>query len=145
MTRMAIAASFLLCGAGLAHAQSVPAGFPLDREYRGISISGFDVQRSGLTLTVRRDPKSKQAAGAGSTGCNQWTAAFVFRDCDALDVIDIVTTRKACAKARMTTEQAFITTLRSTQRWRVDGNRLILEGEAGRLLMSASAGKPTKS
>ena len=39
----------------------------------------------------------------------------------------------------MTTEEAFLTTLKSSHRWRVDGNRLIIEGEAGRLLLTGAA------
>ena len=38
----------------------------------------------------------------------------------------------------MTTEEAFLTTLKSAQRWRIDDkDRLIMEGEAARLLLTA--------
>jgi hypothetical protein len=37
----------------------------------------------------------------------------------------------------MTSEEAFLTTLKSAQRWRIDDkNRLIVEGEAARLLLT---------
>ncbi len=46
-------------------------------------------------------------------------------------------TRKLCPKPQMTAEDAFLTSLRSAKRWRVDGDRLIIEGDAARLLMKA--------
>jgi heat shock protein HslJ len=139
MMRTALGVALLVASVGSVAAQTVPAGFPLDRGYKGISISGFDVQRAGITLTVTRNAKESRVVGSGSGGCNNWSATFIFRDGDAMDVAEVVTTRRACAKAKMTTEEAFLTTLKSAHRWRVDGNRLILEGEAGRLLLTGAA------
>ena len=57
---------------------------------------------------------------------------------DQIDIMNVATTRKMCPKPRMTTEEAFLTTLKSAQRWRIDDkNRLIIEGEAARLLLTA--------
>ena len=39
---------------------------------------------------------------------------------DQIDITNIATTRKMCAKPRMTAEEAFLTTLKSAQRWRID-------------------------
>ncbi len=125
-----------------AAAQNAPRGFPLDREYKGVSISGFDVQRSGLTFKVTRDAKGGRIVAAGSGGCNAWSATLLFRDEEQFDVSEVVTTRKFCGKPKMTTEEAFMTTLKSAHRWRVDGNRLILEGEAGRLLLTSAGASP---
>jgi heat shock protein HslJ len=138
MIRTALGA-LLAMSVASAFAQTVPAGFPLDRGYKGISISGFDVQRAGITLTVTRNAKENRVVGSGSGGCNNWTATFLFREGDAMDVTEVVTTRRSCPKAKMTTEEAFLTTLKSSHRWRVDGNRLIIEGEAGRLLLTGAA------
>jgi hypothetical protein len=42
----------------------------------------------------------------------------------------------------MTTEEAFLTALKSAHRWRIDDkNRLIMEGDAARLLLTADAPK----
>jgi heat shock protein HslJ len=74
---------------------------------------------------------------SGNAGCNTWTANIALRE-DQIDIVDIATTRKMCAKPRMTSEQAFLTSLKSAQRWRVDDTgRLIMEGEAARLLLTA--------
>jgi heat shock protein HslJ len=131
----------LLSGASAVPAQDVPRGFPLDKTYRAISISGFDVQKSGLTLAVARGADGLK--GSGSAGCNKWTATVTLRD-DQIDFSEIVTTRMRCPKPRMTTEEAFLTSLKSARRWRQDGVRLILEGEAARLLLTAGAPAPEK-
>jgi heat shock protein HslJ len=48
------------------------------------------------------------------------------------------TTKKMCTKTMMTTEGAFLTTLKSAHKWRLDDKgRLIVEGEAGRLLLTS--------
>jgi heat shock protein HslJ len=120
-----------------AAAQNAPRGFPLDRPYAAISISGFDVQKKGLSLTVSRDPKG-DLRGSGSAGCNSWNAGVILGN-DQIDFTNIVTTRKLCAKPQMTAEDAFLTSLRSARRWHVDGDKLIIEGDAARLLLKAGA------
>jgi heat shock protein HslJ len=116
-----------------ASAQPAPRGFPLDKSYAAISISGFDVQNKGLGLTVSRDPKG-DLRGAGNAGCNGWSATVILRD-DQIDFTNIVTTKKMCAKPVMTAEDAFLTSLRSAKRWKVDGDKLIIEGDAARLML----------
>ena len=110
--------------------------FPLGQTFKVISISGFDVQKAGMTFTVAPEA-SNRLVGNGSAGCNSWNASVVLRD-DQIEIANIATTRKICPKPRMTSEQAFLTTLKSAQRWRIDErNRLIVEGEAARLLLTA--------
>jgi heat shock protein HslJ len=124
-----------------AAAQDVPREFPLDKSFKAISISGYDVQTRGLTFTVSRDRAGNRLVASGSTGCNNWTATVVLRE-EQIDFADLVTTKKHCGRG-MTTEEAFLTTLKSAHRWRLDGAKLILEGEAARLLLTASvADKP---
>jgi heat shock protein HslJ len=112
--------------------------FPLNASYKVISISGFDVQKMDLTLTVTKGAEGLR--GSGNAGCNNWTAGVILRE-DSIDFTGIATTRKACEKGRMTAESAFTNSLRTAQRWRFDDkNRLIIEGEAARLLLTASSG-----
>jgi heat shock protein HslJ len=109
--------------------------FPIEKPFRTISISGYDVQKIGMTLRVVRD--GGQLRAVGHAGCNDWSAVAVIRD-DQIDFTDIVTTRKFCGGPRMKSEEAFLTSLRSARRWRVDDkNRLIVEGDAARLLLTA--------
>jgi heat shock protein HslJ len=110
--------------------------FPMNTTYKAISISGFDVQKMDLTLTVSKSGDGFR--GSGSAGCNNWTAGVMLRE-DQIDFTSIATTKKMCDKGRMTAEGAFTNSLRTAQRWRFDDkNRLIIEGETARLLLTAS-------
>jgi heat shock protein HslJ len=114
-----------------------PREFPLNTTYKAISISGFDVQKMDLTLTVTKSGDGFR--GSGSAGCNNWTAGVILREDHQIDFASIATTRKMCDKGRMTAESAFTNSLRTAQRWRIDDkSRLIIEGEAARLLLSAA-------
>ena len=119
-----------------AAAQDARGAFPLGVAYKAISISGFDVQKMGLTLTVAKSGDGLR--GSGNAGCNAWTAGVILRD-DQIDFATIATTRKLCDKNRMKAEEAFTNSLRTAQRWHFDDkNRLIIEGEAARLLLTAA-------
>jgi heat shock protein HslJ len=107
--------------------------FPVGKTYEAISISGFDVQKMKMTLMIAKDAKG-DVRGTGHAGCNTWNGAAIVRG-DQIDFADIATTRKMCGKPIMTAEEAFLTSLKSAQRWRIDGERLIIEGDAARLLM----------
>jgi heat shock protein HslJ len=131
-------ALLLAVGIAPAAAQDSTRNFPLGKTFKVISISGFDVQNAGITLTITPESQSNRWVGSGHAGCNSWNAGVVIRE-DQIDIMNIATTRKMCPKPRMTTEEAFITTLRSAQRWRIDDkNRLIIEGEAARLLLTGA-------
>jgi heat shock protein HslJ len=131
--------SFLIVAVGSAAAQGTRE-FPLNTTYKAISISGFDVQKMDLTLTVTKTGDGFR--GSGNAGCNNWTAGVMLREDQQLDFAAIATTRRMCAKDRMTAESAFTNSLRTAQRWRIDDkNRLIIEGETARLLLSANTGK----
>ena len=109
--------------------------FPLDRPFKVISISGYEVAKIGMTLKVARE--AGQLRASGHAGCNGWTATAAIRD-EQIDLAEITTTKKFCGKPRMTSEEAFLTSLRSAHRWRLDDKgRLILEGDAARLLLTA--------
>ena len=113
--------------------------FPLDKSFKAISISGFDVQKAAITFTVERGRGGFR--GSGHAGCNSWTATAIIRD-DQIDFTDVATTKKFCGGPRMKTEEAFVSSLRAAQRWRIDDkNRLIIEGEAARLLLTSAAGR----
>ena len=93
--------------------------FPVGKSYKAISISGFDVQNKGLSMTVSGDPKGDMR-GSGSAGCNSWNATVILRD-EQLDFTNI--------------EDAFLSSLRSAKRWRIDGDKLIIEGDAASLML----------
>ena len=136
MTRIVLLL-LLLLSALPATAQTAPRQLPVDKAYSAISISGFDVQKMGLTMTIQRDAKGDTFKGFGNAGCNGWSAGVILRE-DQIDFTEIVTTRKFCGEPRMKAEEAFLTSLKSARRWRTDGDRLIIEGDAARLLLKAS-------
>src|SRR5258706_10936312 len=136
MRRMVV--GFALALLALPAAAQGAREFPMNAPYKVISISGFDVQKMDLTLTATKS--SDGLRGTGNAGCNNWTAGVILRE-DQIDFTTIATTKKACDKGRMTTESAFTNSLRTAQRWHFDDkNRLIIEGEAARLLLTASSG-----
>src|SRR5262249_9723603 len=115
--------SFLLIS--LSASAQGPREFPVNTTYKAISISGFDVQKMELTLTVTKSADGFR--GPGNAGCNSWPAGVILRE-DQIDFTAIATTRKMCDKGRMTAEGAFTNSLRTAQRWRIDDkNRLIIE------------------
>ena len=63
-----------------AAAQDAARKFPMGKPFKVISISGFDVQNAGVTLTVTAEPQTNRLVGAGHAGCNGWTANVVLRD-----------------------------------------------------------------
>jgi heat shock protein HslJ len=125
-------------------------GFPVDKSYKAISISGFDVQNKGQSLLVVQGATKGELRGSGNAGCNNWSATVILRD-DQIDFAEIVTTKKMCAKPVMTAEDAFLTSLRSSKRWHIDGDKLIIEGDASRLMLKPgvaelkSDNKPAKT
>lgn len=122
-----------------AAAQEASAKFPIGQPFKVVSISGFDVQNAGMTFSVERAPQGNGFVGRGNAGCNTWTATAILAD-RQVEFAEIATTKKMCPKPRMTSEGAFLTALRSAQRWHIDGkNRLVVEGEAARLLLTGAA------
>jgi heat shock protein HslJ len=105
------------------------ARFPMDQSYKAISISGFDVQNKGLSLLLSKGSSRDELKGSGNAGCNSWSATVILRD----DQVDF--TNKMCGKPVMNAEDAFLTSLRSAKRWHVDGDKLIIEGDAARLML----------
>lgn len=138
-------ASVLLLASLALPALAQQGSFPVDKSYKAISISGFDVQNKGLSMTVSRNPGGDGMRGSGNAGCNNWTASVILNN-DQIDFTTIVTTKKMCGKPQMTAEDAFLTSLRSAKRWHVDGDKLIIEGDAARLMLKPGVAelKPDK-
>jgi heat shock protein HslJ len=143
MMRFSLLALSAVLLAEPAAAQSARS-FPFDKPFRVISISGFDVQKQTITFTVSKAQKDGRYQSSGNAGCNNWTAGADVRD-DQFEVSELGTTRKMCTKPMMKTEEAFITTLKSAHKWKLDDKgRLIVEGEAGRLLLTSVSGDGKK-
>jgi heat shock protein HslJ len=119
------------------------APFPMDKPYKAISISGFDVQNKGLSMLVTKGSGSDELKGSGNAGCNGWNATVILRD-DQIDFANIITTKKMCGKGEMKAEDAFLTSLRSAKRWHIDGDKLVVEGDAARLMLKPGVAEKPK-
>ena len=123
----------LLCAvlAGPALAQTGPV-FPVDQSYKVLTISGYDVRTKGLSLTVTH--KGGDYKAGGQAGCNTWTSGVVLRTKE-IDFVNVAITKKVCGKAEMAAEEAFVSSLRQVNRWRLDREGLVMEGDAASLLL----------
>ena len=97
-------------------------------------VNGAKFQETDSLRTLYVSGTGYNLKGSGNAGCNSWSAAVILRD-DQIDFTDIVTTKKMCGKPEMKAEDAFLTSLRSAKRWHVDGDKLIIEGDAARLML----------
>lgn len=69
----------------------------------------------------------------GFSGCNTFSAvAYPLRE-QRFGVGPIALTRKACDKAIMDSERAFLIAFRKSQQWEVESGSLLLKSEAGTL------------
>jgi hypothetical protein len=141
MTRKAFALAAMLTMipalAWRSSAQDTAGGFPLDKTFQVVSVGDLNVQQLGITLSVVRDPRANGFRGSGSAGCNRWTGGVVLRDGEFRPG-QIATTKMYC-DSRMSSEDAFLAALNSARRWRLEGERLIIEGEGARLLLTQAA------
>jgi heat shock protein HslJ len=87
----------------------------------GIDVKGWETAPPGVTFS--------QGQLSGSTGCNQFTAAYTV-DAEKLAIGDVAATLMACTGAAAEVEQAFLSALGQVTSWHLDGDELVLEGGA---------------
>ena len=119
-----------------AAAAQTPFGFPLDQRFVAISLNGRNYEAKSPTLTVRLDPNRNVLMGAGFAGCNTWNGRITLGD-RQFAVDDLGTTKMFCAD-RMAAEAGFLDALKSVTRWRMDGQKLVLDGAHATLLLVPS-------
>ena len=117
-----------------AAAAQTPFGFPLNQRFVAISLNGQHYEAKSPTLTVRFDTNRDVLMGAGFAGCNTWNGRITLGD-RHFGVGNLGTTKMFCAD-RMTAEAGFLTALKSVTRWRMDGQRLVLDGQRTTLLLA---------
>ena len=69
--------------------------------------------------------------GSGSSGCNTWSATMVPSRGQRIGMGPIAITKKACDKAVMALEFAYLTGLRSGPSWDLVGPDLVIKGQQG--------------
>jgi heat shock protein HslJ len=123
-----------------AAAQS-PWGFPVGQRFTAVSLNGQSYGAKAPTITVNRDVDRDVLRGDGFAGCNRWFARVTLGQ-HQFGVGELGTTKMFCAD-RMAAESHFLNALKTVKRWRMDGPRLVLEGERTTLLLSpAASNKP---
>ena len=76
----------------------------------------------------------------GSTGCNEWGGQPTFGAGGAFTIAEISMTKRACENAIATQESAFLTALRGATSITLDGQRLIVRGPGGEIVLRAGVG-----
>jgi heat shock protein HslJ len=120
-----------------AAAAQTPFVFPLNQHFTAISLNGQDYAAKSPTLTVNLDANRNVLLGAGFAGCNTWNGRVTLAD-QRFGVGELGTTKMFCSD-QMTAEAGFLTALKSVTRWRMEGAKLVLEGEQTTLLLSPAA------
>lgn len=88
------------------------------------TVEAVDNQREAHFVLHAEDSRV-----AGSTGCNRLSGSYRLEN-DALHFGPLATTRMACLQGGET-EQAFLEALEAAATWRIEGQSLTLEDEAG--------------
>lgn len=103
--------------------------FPLGSSWIAVSLNGKPfggTERPSFKL-------DDQMRATGFSGCNTYsTAAYPLRE-QGLAVAPFALTRRTCDKAAMATEQAFLTALRTSGKWDIQGRTLIIKSQTGEL------------
>ena len=125
---------FLAVFSGMAAAQSTRIGA---RQWQLIALNGSAIGYTRAYMEL----DSNQTRFSGHTGCNRMFGAVTIRG-SQIGFSDVGTTRMACVETKdQRTETAFLTALRSVDRFRMSGNTLeLMKGR--RVLIKFEA--PTK-
>jgi heat shock protein HslJ len=102
--------------------------FPLGATWIAVSLNGkpFSGDRPSFSL-------DQQFRAKGFSGCNTYAAtAYPLKE-QNLAVGPFALTKKACDKALMASEQAFLVALRSAAKWDQQGSTLIIKSQNGEL------------
>ncbi len=102
--------------------------FPVGSSWIAVSLNGktFSGERPSFTL-------DQQFRAKGFGGCNTYSAtAYPLRQ-QGLAVGPFAMTKRACEKAVMAIEQAFLVALRSSEKWETQGAYLVIHTQNGEL------------
>lgn len=107
--------------------------FPLGTPWIGSSLNGrpFATQRPTIIIDTA-------LRAQGFSGCNTFSAtAYPLRG-QGMAVGPVAVTRKACDKATMDAERAFLLAFRAVQAWDIEAGVLVLKGRGGEMRFERS-------
>jgi heat shock protein HslJ len=123
--RLLFAAAAVLALSEACVAQESEDG-PLAAHWVATELAGAAV--AGLTLDAAADKVS------GSGGCNTFTGPISIED-DAIEIGPLVATKKMC-EGKSELEASYLAALEAARSFSVQGGRLTLKGEDGRVLVT---------
>jgi heat shock protein HslJ len=134
MRRFTAPAAVLLLAACAAQPTPRAPGATLENTQWHLTELGGRQASAGSTL--RLDAAEVQARG--NTGCNSFFGRYELAG-QHLRFGPLASTRRACVEpAKNLQEGAFLKALGETRAWRIEGNTLVLRGEAGDLARFAA-------
>ncbi len=98
-------------------------GWVLDDNSLGVEVPEDGMQ--GITISFT------ETDVAGNSGCNDYTSTYTVPGDGDIVFDEFVTTRKACDPAVMAVETAYLGQLAIVTAYEIDGDDLVLAGDAG--------------
>ena len=103
----------------------------------GLDSTGWVLDDTSLSVEVPQDGMEEitisfaETDVAGNSGCNNYTSTYTVPGDGKIAFGDFVTTRKACDPAVMAVETAYLGQLAVVREYEIDGDDLVLSGDAG--------------
>ncbi len=102
--------------------------FPLNASWTAVSINNR--RYTGDRPTMILDSQSRMQ---GFSGCNTYSATSYATRGQRIAVGPIAFTKRGCSQATLSAERAFLTTLRGSYQWDIQGPLLIIKSSDGEL------------
>jgi heat shock protein HslJ len=103
----------------------------------GLDSTGWVLDDTSLAVDVPQDGMEEitisftETDVAGNSGCNNYTSTYTVPGDGKIAFGEFVTTRKACDPAVMAVETAYLGQLAVVREYEIDGDDLVLSGDAG--------------
>ena len=107
-----------------------------DNAASGLESTGWVLDDHSLSIEIPADMEEitisfASTDVAGNSGCNNYTSSYTTTSDGGLKFGELVTTRKACEPDVMAVETAYLGQLSDIVEYEIDGDNLVLSGDAG--------------
>jgi len=97
----------------------------------GVDVDGWEASAPSISF-------GEDGTASGSSGCNQWGGSYTF-DGDTLELGEIAMTSMGCPPPADEVERAYMDALQQANRWRLEGDELVLLDDDAELLRYGAA------
>ena len=125
---LAAAAGVAAAGAPALAQAAKPKTFPFGSQWTLLTFAGKPVTENKPTIIVDESLRAR-----GFAGCNTYSASAYPLPQQRFAVGPLAVTKKACDKALMDRERAFLVILRTAATWDVKDGQLVITGQNGEL------------